>query len=136
MDMLLVRDVLLVEMVDVDLLLAVRCLEQLDEVAQELVRILLDVLFGVLADYDHLTNVRLGLRVALEAVLVTTLLPCLAVSLCFIHIASFRPPQEQVYLLAYLTVPPEPLETLGLQLVADLFRTSDFCARHDGELVE
>lgn len=71
--MLLIRNIFLVEVVELDLLLAVRCAEELQEVALELVAVIIDVFFGVFADEEHLSNVRFGLRVHLEAVLVAHL---------------------------------------------------------------
>lgn len=65
-----VRDHLLVEMVDVDLLLAVRGLEQVDEVALELVAEVADRLLRVLADQEHLPHVALALDMAFEAILI------------------------------------------------------------------
>ena len=67
-----------------------------------------DVLPRVLADDEHLPEVGLGLGMALEAVLVAALL------------------------LADLTVPAQPLQALRLHLVGDIFRGSDFRARHLG----
>ena len=60
-----------------------------------------DVLPRVLADNKHLPEVGLGLGMALEAVLVSTLL------------------------LADLTVPSETLKSLGLHFVGDIFGCSD-----------
>ena len=59
---------------------------------------------GVLAEREHLADVALGLRVALEAVLVAALL------------------------LADLAVPPQALQALALHLVRDIFGRADFTA--------
>lgn len=106
--MLLVTDILLVEMVDVDLLLAVRGPQQLEEVALEVVREAGDVLARVFADEQHLPHVRLRLRVAFEAVLVPRLL------------------------LAYLAVPAQALQAFGFELVVEVLGGAYFGAGHDG----
>lgn len=108
MYMFLVGNVLLVEMVHVDLLLAVGGPQQLQEVALELVAEVVDVLAGVLADEQHLADVGLGLGVHLEAVFVAALF------------------------FAYLAVPAEALEAFGFELVVEVFGAADFCARHVG----
>lgn len=104
--MFLVRDVLLIEVVYVDLFLAVGGSQELEEVALELVAEVVDVLAWVFADDKHLPDVRFGLAVHLEAVLVATLL------------------------LAYLAVPAEALEAFGLELVVQVFGTTDFRFGH------
>ena len=53
-------DLLLVEVVRDNLLLAMRCLEQPQEILQELITIILYEGFGVLAHDHHVPNVRLG----------------------------------------------------------------------------
>ncbi|KZL82013.1 hypothetical protein CI238_06107, partial [Colletotrichum incanum] len=105
---LLVGDVLLVKVVDLHLLLPVTRAEQLCEVAKELVAVLIEKLFRVLAHDEHLPHVRLGLRVHLEAVLIAALL------------------------LAHLAVPPQPLQAFALELVAQVLRRADLCFRHGG----
>lgn len=57
-NMLLIVDILLVEVVDLDLLLAVTRAQQLQEVLLELVAVLVDVLLGVLANQEHLPHLR------------------------------------------------------------------------------
>lgn len=74
----------------------------------EVVAKLVDKFAGVLADDLHLADVRLRLYVALEAVGVATLL-----------LTNFAPPTQS-------------LQSLGLHLVADPFRATDFCFSHDG----
>ena len=108
MHMLLVRNILLVEVVDVDLLLAVGGAQQLQEVALEVVREAGDVLARVFAHQQHLPHVRLRLRVAFEAVLVPRLL------------------------LAHLAVPAQPLQAFGFELVVEVFGRAYFGAGHDG----
>lgn len=93
MNMFLIRDVLLVKVIKLDLLLAMRCAQELEEVSLELVAVIVDVLLGVGTNEEHLADVRLGLGVHLEAVLVSGLL------------------------LANLAVPSQPLESFGLELV-------------------
>lgn len=106
--MFLVRDVLLIEVVHVDLFLAVGGAQQLEEVALELVAEVVDVLAGVFADDEHLPDVGFGLAVHLEAVFVAALL------------------------LAHLAVPAQALEAFGFELVVEVFRATDFCFRHVG----
>lgn len=89
MHVLLVGDVLLVEMVHVDFLLAVGGAQELEEVALELVGEVVDVFARVFADEEHLADVRFGLRVAFEAILIARLL------------------------FAHLAVPAESLEAFG-----------------------
>lgn len=74
MNMFFTGDVLLVEMVHMDLLLAVGSAQQLQEIALELVAVVGDVLAGVFADEQHLADVGFGLGVHLEAVFVAALL--------------------------------------------------------------
>lgn len=57
-------------MIDMNFLLAVRRSQQLQEITLEVVRETRDVLSGIFADEQHLPHVRLGLRVAFEAILV------------------------------------------------------------------
>lgn len=59
--MVLIGDVLLVELVDMDLLLAMGCLEQIDEIAHELLAEFVDVFLGVFTDQQHLPNMALAL---------------------------------------------------------------------------
>nr|POE90355.1 hypothetical protein CFP56_71080 [Quercus suber] len=106
--MLLVPDVLLVEIVHVHLLLAVRCLEQLEEIAFELVAVVVDEFLWVLANQEHRAYVAFGHGVLFEAVLVPTLF------------------------LADLTIPSQSLKTFGFHLVGDVFGRTDLCFRHDG----
>lgn len=56
MDVLLVCNILLVEVVQVHLLLAVGGAQELQEVALELVAVVVDVFLGVLADEEHLPD--------------------------------------------------------------------------------
>jgi hypothetical protein len=67
----------------------------------ELHRVVRDVSARILSDHEHLTEMRFGLSMALEAVLIPTLL------------------------LADLTVPPQALQALGLHLVCQVLRRSD-----------
>ena len=56
----------------------------------------------MLSDYEHLPQMRLGLGMALEAVLISTLF------------------------LANLTVPPQALKPLGLHLIRDILRGPNY----------
>ena len=111
MHMLFVADILLIEVVDVDLLLAVRGAQQLQEVPLEIVREARDVLAWVFADQQHLPYVRFGLRVAFEAVFVARLL------------------------FADLAVPAQPLQAFGFELVVEVFGGAYFGAGHDGSVL-
>lgn len=71
--MLFIMNVFLVEMIQIDLLLAVRCAQELEEVFLELVAVVVDVFLRVFADEEHLSDMRLGLCVHLEAILVAHL---------------------------------------------------------------
>lgn len=106
--MLLISDVLLVEVVDIDLLLAVARPQQLDEIRQELVGVVVDGLAGVFADQHHFPDVGLGGDVAFETVPVA-------------HLTG-----------AGLTVPAEALRAFAFHLVRDVFCGAYFGARHGG----
>ena len=108
MHVLLVTDILLIEMVDVDFLLAVGGAQQLKEVALEVVAEGRDVFARVFAYEQHLPDVRFGLRVAFEAVFVAGLFG------------------------ADLAVPAQALETFGFELVVEVFGGAYFGARHGG----
>ncbi len=108
MDMLLVCDILLVEMIHVDFLLAVGGTQELEEVSLELVGEVVDVFAGVFADEEHLTDVGFGLGVAFEAILIARLL------------------------LADLAVPAESLEAFGFQLVVEVLCGAYLGFRHNG----
>jgi len=95
-----------VEMVCMDSFLAMRCAQQLQEVAHELAREVGDVAGGTLADDEHLADMRLGLNVTFETVLVATLF------------------------LTYLTVPSQALQAFRFLLVGDSFGGSCFGSRH------
>lgn len=87
MDVLLVADVLVVEAVCTDELLAVRGAQQRNEVALEVGAEALDVLARVLADDLDLADVGLGLDVALEAICITCLfITSLAIPLLHVRI--------------------------------------------------
>ena len=108
--MFLIRDILLIEMVHVDFLLAVGRAQQLQEVALELVGEVVDVFTGVFANEEHLADVGFGLRVAFEAVLIAGLL------------------------FADLAVPAESLEAFGFELVVEVFCGAYFGFGHDGSM--
>ena len=74
MHMLFVRDVFLVEVVQLDLLLAVGGSKKLEKITLKLVAEVVDVFSWVLADQQHLSDVGFGLRVHFEAVFVPALL--------------------------------------------------------------
>jgi hypothetical protein len=71
--MLLIRNVLLVEVVELNLLLAVGGSQKLEEVALELAAVVADKLLGVLAHDEHLSDVGLGLCMHLEAIFIAEL---------------------------------------------------------------
>ena len=96
---------LLVDVVRLDAVGAVSAREELDEVELELRREVCDMFAGVLADHEHLTKMRFRLSVTLESILISTLL------------------------LAHLTVPPQPLKSLGLHLIGEVLGGSDFRAK-------
>lgn len=99
--MITILDELLVNSIRFDSVRAEATREQLDEVVLELRREVSNVLASLLANDEHLSKVRLGLGVALEAVLVPALF------------------------LADLAVPAQPLEALGLHLVGKVLRRTD-----------
>lgn len=102
----LVCNIFLVKVIYLYLLVAVAGLEELQKVLKKLVAELVDKLLGVLAHDEHLTHVALRLRVHLEAVGIAALL------------------------LADLAVPSQPLQALGLELVAQVLGRADLCFRH------
>lgn len=108
MDVFLVGNVFLVEVVDVDLLVAVARLEEVDKVALELVAVFVDVLLGVFADDEHLAHVALRHAVLLEGVGVAALL------------------------FADLAVPSQALEAFGFEFVVEVFGRADLCFGHFG----
>ena len=55
--MFLVGDIFLIEVINIDFLLAMGCSEELQKVALELVAVVGDVFPGVFADEEHLTHV-------------------------------------------------------------------------------
>ena len=73
MHMFLVGNILLVEVVNVDLLLAVGGSEELEEVALKLAGVVGNVFASVFADEEHLPYVGFGLGVAFEAILIARL---------------------------------------------------------------
>lgn len=106
--MFLVRDIFLVEMVHMDLFLAVSGSQQLQEIALELVAEIVDIFARVFADEEHLADVGFGLGVHFEAVFVAALL------------------------FADLAVPAKALEAFGFELIVKVFGATDFCSRHLG----
>jgi hypothetical protein len=76
--------------------------EKSNEFRLELLREVLDMFPGMLPDHEHLPQMRLGLGMALETVLISTLL------------------------LADLAVPPQALKPLGLHLVRDILRSPNY----------
>ena len=73
MDMLLISNVLVIEAVRANKLLAMRSPEKCDEIALEVVAEALYMFAGIFADQLHLADVRLALGVALEPVCIATL---------------------------------------------------------------
>ena len=105
--MFLIRNILLVKMVDVDFLLAVRGAQELQEVALELVGEIIDVFARVFANEQHLADVGLRLCVTFEAVFVAGLF------------------------FADLAVPAEALEAFGFELIVEIFGGAYFGFGHD-----
>ena len=129
MDMFFVRDILLVEVVDVDFLLAVRGAEELEEVALELVGEVVDVFAGVFADEEHLADVGFGLGVAFEAVLVASLLFAgLAVPVASQVSTLMSDPNSNTK----IDEPSEALEAFGFELVVEIFGRAHLGFGHDG----
>lgn len=95
-------------MVYLHLLIAVTSLEQLQKISEKLVAKVIDVLFRILADNEHLADVALGLGMHLEAVGISALL------------------------FADLAVPSQALKTFGLELVAQVLGRADLCLGHFG----
>lgn len=73
MDMLFIRNILLVEVVHLHLFLAMGGAEQKKEVFLELVRVVVNVFLGVFADEEHAADVGFRLGVHLEAVFIAHL---------------------------------------------------------------
>lgn len=103
-----VRDNLLIEMIDMDLFLSMRCLQKIDKVLLEFLAVILNVFPGILADQEHLPHMTLALDVAFESILVS-------------HLP-----------LTGLAVPSQSAQTFGLDLVADRLGASGLGARHVG----
>ena len=101
MQMILILNELLIHIIRLHPVGTMTPREERDEVVLELRGVVRDVAAGVLADGEHLPEVRLGRGVALEAVLVPALF------------------------FAHLAVPAEPLEALGLHFVGDVFGGAD-----------
>lgn len=106
MYVVLVLDILLVEPIGVDLLLAVTCAQQVQKVPLELLRVLLDFALRVLTNKHHLPQVTFAHGVALEPVLVPALL------------------------LANLAVPAESLQAARLHLIRHILGRSKLCFPH------
>jgi hypothetical protein len=70
---LLISNDLLIELIDVDLLLAVRSLKQIDKVVQELSAEFLDMFLGIFADEQHLSYMAFALYMTLESVFIAHL---------------------------------------------------------------
>ena len=73
MHMLFVRNIFLVEMVHLHLFLTMRRAQKQEEVFLELVAVVVDVLLRIFAHEKHTPNMRFGLCVHLEAVLIAHL---------------------------------------------------------------
>jgi hypothetical protein len=72
--MFLVVDVFLVEMIDVNLLFSMAGAKKHQKIAEELLAEVVDVLCGILAYDEHLSDMALGLCVHLEAICISALL--------------------------------------------------------------
>jgi len=95
-------------MIQLNLLLAVRRSQQLEEISLKLAAVVADKLLGILAHDEHLSDVGLALGMHLEAILVS-------------HLT-----------LADLAVPSQPLKSLGLELVVEILRGTYFSFWHLG----
>lgn len=73
MHMFFIMDIFLVEVVQIDLFLAVRRAKELEKVFLELVAVVTDEFLGVLAHNKHLSDMAFGLCVHFEAILVAHL---------------------------------------------------------------
>ena len=74
MHVLLIRNILIIKPIDIHLLLSMPCPQQLNEIALELVRVLVDDFPRVFAYNGHVPDVRFGGNVAFEAVFIAALL--------------------------------------------------------------
>jgi len=108
MQMVTILNEFLVDGVGLDTICAESTGEELNKVVLELRGEIGNVLPGMLSYDQHLSQVGFGLGMALETIFISTLF------------------------LTDLTVPPQPLKALGLHLVGEVFRGTDFCARHTG----
>lgn len=68
MNVFFVGNVFLVKLIDLHLFLSVARLQQLQEILLELVAVLVDVLFRILADDEHLAHMAFGLGMHLESI--------------------------------------------------------------------
>lgn len=91
-----------------DLFLAVSSFKQLYEVLEKLVAELIDELFGVLADDEHLPDMALRLCMHFESIGITALL------------------------FADLAIPSESLKTFGLEFVVQVLGRTDLGLWHVG----
>jgi hypothetical protein len=73
MHMLLIRDVFLVEVIELDLLLTVRRSQKLEEISLKLAAVVADKLLRVLTHDKHLSDMGLGLCMHLEAIFIAHL---------------------------------------------------------------
>lgn len=127
MQVISILDVLLVDGIRLHALRPEGVREELDEVVLELRRVVRNVLSCVFANDEHLTQMRFGLSMTLETVLISALL------------------------LANLAVPAQTLKAFRLHLVCEILGRSNcalhkcqcvtllarptmltFCTRHDG----
>lgn len=102
MHVTLVLDQLLIHIVGLDTIGTVPAGQHLDKVVLEFGGVVCDVAPGVLTDDKHLPKMSLGLCMTLESVLVSALF------------------------LTDLTVPSQTLKTLGLHLVRNELRSTDY----------
>jgi hypothetical protein len=93
------------------LLFSMACFQELEEVLEKLIAKVVDVLFRVFADHQHLPDVTFTLRVHLEAVGIATLF------------------------LTRLAIPAQTLEALGLELIVQVLCRTDLGFRHFGDTV-
>jgi len=105
MNMFLVRDICLIEVVEMHTFGPMRRPQLLDKVALELARELLDLLIRI-RDGQDISYMRFSLSVAFEAIFVTALL------------------------LADLTIPSEPLKSFAAHLIRDIFARSHLRSWH------
>ena len=112
-------------MIDVNRLLSMRRPQKLQEISVELVAVVSDVFLRIFADEMHLPDVRFGLGMHFEAAFYCQ------------HKIPGRGHSESLpifvaaLLFANLAVPSQALKSFGFEFGVEIFRRTNFCARHD-----